>query len=273
MYEAVIPYHSKTVASNVVDGFAKFANIPVTPKQIATYLRKIAGRDTIISISRSDGVDPNTVNVSAYYDPDADEEGSRPIEVVLIFNPSDKEIIMDKSGWHEFADLLIDYFEHELIHQQQYRNRDFRRSKSYISKVKDPEIKKQQEYLGNSDEIDAYSYNLAKELVRKTSGYDNAIRMLKSISQTAITRDQAGRLLSPSLYGYFKSFNFDVRSPVLRSLLKKTYQNLQSHKKAENKKTRRAERNAEIEKQNEEFQKKQAALDKNKNTSYTTVIV
>jgi hypothetical protein len=273
MYEIAIPYHKKTVASRIAKGFDDFANRGVSPRVLMNHVKKLAGRQTIITSSKSEVVDPNTVGLNAYYDPDEDEEGEIPIEVVLVFNPDDKLVTMDRNQWREFAAELIDYLQHEMIHQYQYRSRGYQPTRAYVSKAKDAEQKKQQEYLGNPDEIEAYAHNLASELERKTKGnLDQQLRLLRNFSGTAITRDQAGRLLSPSLYGYFKDFNFDTNHPVLKSLMKKTYQYVMMKKKKTEKNTRVQHRNAEIADKERQFQERQEALDKDPRTTYTAIV-
>jgi hypothetical protein len=271
--EIALPYHQETAATKIAKSFDKFINVPVTPKQVVSHLRKIAGTSTVITTSKSDVVDANSINLNAYYDPDEDEEDEKPFELALVFNPKDKEIKMDRAGWREFASQVIDYLEHEMIHQYQYRSRDFHPNREFRSKAKDPETKKQQEYLGNSDEIEAYAYNLANELLRKTkSDYDMTLRLLSNFSRTAITKDQAGRFLSPNLYGYFKDFNFDTTHPVLKRLMKKTYQYVNLLKKNRDKKSRIDKRNSEIEKSAKEFKQRKETLDKQQGSSYTAII-
>lgn len=273
MYEIAIPYHKKTAASKIAKGFDEFADRAVSRTVILNHLRKLAGRNTIVTSSNSDVVDPNTLNINAYYDPDEDEEGEKPIEMVVVFNPADKRVTMDRNEWREFANQVIEYLQHELIHQYQYRARGFQPTRAYVSKSKNADQKKQQEYLGNTDEIEAYAHNLASELDRKTRGnLEQQLRLIGNFANTAMTRDQAGRLLTPTLYGYFKEFNFDTTHPVLKSLMKKTYQYIMMKKKTSEKKTRVQNRNAEIADKERQFQERKEALDNDPRTSYTAIV-
>lgn len=273
MYEIAIPYHKKTAASKIAKGFDEFANRAVSRTVILNHLRKLAGRNTIVTSSNSDVVDPNTLNINAYYDPDEDEDGGKPIEIVVVFNPEDKRIKMDQIEWREFANQVIEYLQHELIHQYQYRARGFQPTRAYVSRSKNPDNKAQQEYLGNSDEIEAYAHNLASELDRKTRGnIEQQLRLLRNFAGTAITKDQAGRFLSPNLYGYFKEFNFDTTHPVLKSLMKKTYQYIMMRKKDSEREKRVMHRNAEIAEKEKLFRERKEALDKDTRTSYTAIV-
>lgn len=269
----IMPYHKQTVATKIANSFDKFANTAVTPTLLINHIRKLAGKDALITLARSDNVDPNTLNINAYYDPDADENEEKPFELNIVFNTNDKNVNLDRSEWREFATQVIGALKHEMIHQNQYRNRGYLAQRSYVSRIKDPVVKRSQEYLGHPDEVDAYSHDLAHEFIRKTKGdYEQVMRLLRNFSKTAMTKDQAGRLLSPNLFSYFKDFGFDTTHPVLKNLLKKTYRNVMMLKRKEERDTRVADRNYDIEKATEAFERKQEALDKQSGSSYTAII-
>jgi hypothetical protein len=267
----MIPYHTETEATRVVRNFDRFVNVPVTPKQLVTYLRKMAGQSTVITSELSEDVDPNTITMSAFYDPEEELDDRRPFELVLIFNPNDKQVLMGKEDWQVFTEEVIEYLEHEMIHQAQYRSRGFLYNRKYLSNSKDPNIKASQEYLGHPDEIDAYSHTLASELLRKTKDYDSALRLLKNFARTAMTKDQAGRFLSTNLYAYFKDFGFNTTHPVLKKLIKKTYHNIIVQKKKQERQERINKRNEDIEKTKKEIEAKRA-LDKQEGKTYTAII-
>jgi len=271
--EITMPYHNETVATKIAKTFDKFANQPVTTTQIANHLKRLIGDTTIVSVNRTNEVDTNHIGLMAYYDPDEDEDEEKPFELVLNFNRNDKQVIMDINSWREFASQVIEFLQHEIIHQHQYRSRDFIHNKPYRSTATDPTIKQAQEYQGNPDEVEAYAHNLASELLRKTRGNtDQVLRLLRNFSNTAMSRDQAGKLLSPTLFGYFKDFGFNTQHPVLKSLMKKTYQYLMIKKKQEDRANRVTNRNNNIEKATEEFNRRRELLDKSLGSSYTTII-
>jgi dihydrofolate reductase len=87
-----------------------------------------------------------------------------------------------------------------------------------------------------------------------------------------MTRDQAGRLLSPNMFAYFKDFGFNTTHPVLKSLMKKTYQYVLLNKKKQERTNKVTKRNSDIEQQEKEFNERKEALDKQLKASYTTII-
>ena len=186
----------------------------------------------------------------------------QPFEITVVFPKDNPNVTMDKEGWREFATKVIDFLEHEMIHQAQYRSREFRPGRQYRSKHPDQHLMRSQEYLGNPDEIEAYAYNLSRELLRKTNNdYGRTMNLLKNFSKTAMTKDQAGRLLSPNLFGYFKDFGFDTTHPVLKALMKKTYQFVQQQMKQVQREARVSERNTQIEKETERVNENLKQLD------------
>ena len=176
-----IPYHGETEGDRIFRSFAKFFNREVTPKQVVSHLRKIVGPTVVITTDKSTNVDPNDLNINAYYDPDGDEMDENPFEITIVFPKDNPNVTMDKDGWREFATKIIDFLEHEMIHQAQYRSREFHPGRQYRSKHPDQSTSKIQEYLGNPDEIEAYAYNLSRELLRKTNNdYGRTINLLRN---------------------------------------------------------------------------------------------
>jgi len=108
--------------------------------------------------------------VAGLYDCELDEDGKPPIEVEIIF-PKRKETFsftqddVSKEHWGEFCVDFVNILGHEFVHLNQFRRRDFNWSRPYKSLSTKPHIKEQQEYYGNSDEIDAYAFMAAAELV------------------------------------------------------------------------------------------------------------
>jgi hypothetical protein len=266
-------YHSITVADQIVENFAKLANQDLMAAQIVRYIKRYLNKNnisTVVTVEKNQSVDIGEIILSAFYDHDADENNEIPIELVLIIHPDTTTINWNVEKWNEFAFNLIDYLEHELIHQHQYRSRDFIPNRDYNSTHSDPKVKEAQRYLGNPDEIDAYSHSLSKEIIRKSQNFDRALRLIRSFSNTAITKDQAGRLLSPALYGYIKEFEFDNKHPVIKRLMKKTYQNIILQKRNSERLERIKKRNDEIEQKKKEIEEKKN-IDKQQGLSYTAI--
>jgi hypothetical protein len=158
-------------------------------------------------------VEPQELNLNAFYDPSRDEKGKPSIELVLVTNPNDTHLILDLDLWNLFLDRLADTLAHELIHMRQARCRQFLEIEHRIRHRTD--IEDDLVYLSDPDEIDAYSYNIATELSEHRCPFD----ILKNPSGICINH-------SVNLWAYIKAFSNDLNDPSIKKLLKKVYKHL-----------------------------------------------
>jgi hypothetical protein len=202
---------------------------PISRKDIAKHLHNTLKRYGVaeVNVEVSGNVDSGDMNLNAWYDPYDDEDELDPFYIDLIFSEKDKTISFEPEGVENIKNRIIDALEHEMIHMKQYRSRDFVKQKLYKSKSKDPRVQKIKSYLGNDDEIEAFSKNIASELVRKADK-DGALELLRMANKTAQFKDEMGYLLSPNLFGYMAAWGFDSTHPVIKKLLKKVYQYIQN---------------------------------------------
>lgn len=163
--------------------------------------------------ARAFEVESNELNINAFYDPELDEKEKVSIEIILVTNPTDDFLILDKEGWNLFLNRLADSLTHELIHMQQARQRQFlyveNRARMSI------EVDEQLAYLSDLDEIDAYSHNIATELK------EHQTPLKKLIDPKQITISD-----SVNLWAYLQAFEYKTSEPVIRRLLKKVYKHL-----------------------------------------------
>ena len=120
-------------------------------------------------------------------------------------------IIIPESFWSEFKFKFSQLMQHELIHRQQSFSRDhlFDSKKYKVEKDEHGE----REYLSDSDEIDAYSHDIALEIMKfykKSSKFE----LFSKISRKK-------RLESLQIYNRaFKNTNW---TQIYKKLMKKTY--------------------------------------------------
>ena len=197
---------------------------PISRKDIAKQLHNTLKRYGVaeVGVEISDNVESGDMNMNAAYDPWDDEDELDPYRIELLFNPRDKnQIKFSAETLEEIKFRLIDALEHEMIHSLQYQKRDFKQQRGYRGKDRE------QEYLGNQDEIEAFAKNISSELLRHADK-DKATDMLRSATSTTELRDKLGNLLSPNLVGYLRAYDFNTRHPVIRKLLKKVYNYIQN---------------------------------------------
>lgn len=164
----------------------------------------------------ADEVDQGDMNMNACYDPGRDEDGLSCIEITLVYSPFDEFIIFDEDGFNSLTNRLADAVAHEQIHRHQYRSRDWLDTDDMPEGDDDIEIA--QYYLSSKDEIDAYSHNIANELL-DTLGLNQALTKLTNPRKIQLED-------SVNLWVYLITFGMDIKNPVIKRLLKKVYQRL-----------------------------------------------
>lgn len=155
---------------NLCSVYDSLENKVVTHKDIIRKIKKTVPFTECKIIGNSSlSLATNGFIVSGLYDCELDEEGKPPIEVEIIF-PKRKETFtfnqgdVSKEHWGEFCVDFVNILGHEFVHLNQFRRRNFGWSRPYKSNSTKPNIKEQQEYYGNSDEIDAYAFMAAAEM-------------------------------------------------------------------------------------------------------------
>ena len=198
----------------------RFVGNSVSQRQLARqtgdFLRSLGHPVSVHSGSDRD-LEKNTIVVSAEYDVDRDEMGKRLyIGITLTVNPKNtKKIKFDEVMVNSLSLDLLEALCHEYRHEHQYRTRDFDVYGDFKSTHKDIEERRQQEYLGIPDEIDAFAVNIAIRLWLLHG--DNAYAKLQECE--AIDYDS-----SPDLWGYFQAFG--AQHNVTRKLIRKIVNHL-----------------------------------------------
>lgn len=176
-----------------------------------------AGFDVSVGFSMSTKVPVGDMNMNAYYDRVADSTGDVAVSIDLIFSEDTRDVEFDTKGVGNFTARLADAIVHEMIHRTQHRNRNFLKGRRCKTVSDDPQLKAAQEYLGRPDEIEAYSHNIASELLR-VMDIDIALEFMRRFGKAIYARDERGDLLSPNLYGIMTTFEFDTSNPVIKKL-------------------------------------------------------
>ncbi len=193
---------------------------PVTFRLILTKIRKqfrLSGIDLSIRSRREKSLGMEEFYIDAYYDPDDDRNLSTPIEVNVIHN-FDSKNLWDQNQIYELLIQLYDAVVHELVHQEQSRNRNYKSTD--IDGPEEDFIK----YLKDPDEIDAYSISIAIELIRNLGRY-RAMRFLPKFSSLGKFKIK-DQYVSPNLSMYVNHFG-KTDSPTIKKLSKKVYKRLE----------------------------------------------
>jgi hypothetical protein len=189
--------------NNITHWLGRYIGQTVTPEEFSKQLHKFLNQRHQLKLSiayTEDALDFDDFTVAAFYDVWNDEEGKKAIILSLIINHplEEKSWLITSAVADELAMEIIEALVHEYQHVYQYRTRDYMLNAVYRSLEKDLELRAEQEYLGQMDEIDAYAMNIAVrfyitkdndssdlEKYRTAFGRDHWVvrRLLKKISK------------------------------------------------------------------------------------------
>jgi hypothetical protein len=206
-----------TLASLLGSITAKVVNQKLTPEQFHKILGgHIKKHIPLIITKRFDPkVIKNVMFIGGSYNSCRDQAYKSSIEVVLVYNPNDEYLKISKSKFGKICYGIADTILHELIHMRQYRRRDFKDLPDYASTAEKTEQQREQRYLGCSDEIDAYGFNIACELLSKfNKDVKEVINHLDVNQKSVRTRVDSWRM-------YLKAFDHDHNHIIIKRLKKK----------------------------------------------------
>lgn len=177
---------------------------PVIMKKIKS---AVPFKECVIFSVETMSLPPGKFNVSGLYDPDQDEQGKPPITIEIAFPKKHKfqfdELHLHREHWAELCIDLASTLGHEFIHLNQFRKRNFNWPKIFKSKNKNLKIKEMQEYYGDKDELEAYAFMAAVELI------------LDRIYES-------GNVVDPESTAVYKIYTtaFGLEDPVVKKLVK-----------------------------------------------------
>jgi hypothetical protein len=180
-------------------------NIEDFRKLIKKMFRKYRVKVNIIPVFQDMGV--NLLTFGGGYDEEKDT-----IDLdFFVTDSKDDTVVLPECYWSEFSFKVSQLLKHELIHRQQAYSRDriFESRKYKVEK----DASGDREYLSDSDEIDAYSHDIAMEIIKYYKNNDKN-KVFSKMSQMTY-------LESFILYkNAFKNSNWNR---IYKKLVKKTY--------------------------------------------------
>lgn len=160
-------------------------------------------------------VEKGIIFVGGMYYSDLDEEGKRSIEINFIYNSKKDTYIVDSRRLWRLSLCFADTLLHEIIHMRQYRRRNFKDLPAYSSTAEKLEKAEEQNYLGCSDEIDAYGFNIACELTEKFKGNKKLIvKYLNENQKNKRRKSNCWRM-------YLSAFDHNHNHEIIKKLKKK----------------------------------------------------
>lgn len=174
--------------TKLTDLYEKFNGKQLTGSQIVKQInRSIPFTECRVIKQHSLSVSSNKFEVSGMYDPEVDEQNKPPITIELLMPHGKKSFYFDESEvsfdhWHEMCVDIANVLGHEYVHLYQSRRRNFNECRPFISKSTNLGFRENQEYYGNSDEIDAYAFTAACNLVYESVLFCKPVKVKKSLT-------------------------------------------------------------------------------------------
>jgi len=176
---------------------------------------KLHNFDIAIKSKKDKTLDPDKWYVMAYYDSENDYNMDTAIEVIVYHNLKGDEPF----GTHQVTSFLTEIFDatvHEFRHQYQSMRRDHNQYGEHFDTPYEL-------YLADVDEMDAYAFSIAIELLR-TMDAERAKKRMGRISVLSKMRTGA-QFSSPQLRAYISHFGLNN---LTKKLSKKIYHHLET---------------------------------------------
>jgi hypothetical protein len=193
-------------------------NKSLSPLQVADKVRTLFRFFEIplnVRCSYSKKTDKNAAWVGGLYDSVADKKNKQAITVVMQFNTRHSNVKLSEINLKRMSFRIADTIMHEVIHMRQYRRRSYKDIPGYQSTAHRGIQRKQQIYLGHDDEIDAYAFNTACQLMdRFARDKQKIVNYLNSDLYDQRRKKDVYRM-------YLHTFDYDHGHRVIRKLKKK----------------------------------------------------
>jgi len=176
---------------------------------------KLYDFDIAIKSKKDKDLDPDKWYVMAYYDSENDYNSETAIEVIVYHNLKGDEPF----GLHQVTSFLTEIFDatvHEFRHQYQSMRRDHNQYGEHFDTP-------YERYLADDDELDAYAFSIAIELLR-TMDAERAKKRMGRISVLSKMRTGT-QYSSPQLKAYIGHFGLNT---LTKKLSKKIYYHLET---------------------------------------------
>ncbi len=173
-----------------------------------------------VRLDRSPKNDKGYVYVGGTYYSDYDRNWhTRHIEIIFSYSTDQKYFTLSRHRWLRICSLFADTMLHEIIHCRQYRSRNFKRIPGYESTAYYARDRKEQEYYGDTDEMGAFSFNIACDLYERFGDdFDSAAKYLDS--------NQYRRHKRSSFYKYMATFEHNHNHPIIKRIKRKVISQL-----------------------------------------------
>jgi hypothetical protein len=195
----------------------------LTPDQIHRLITRHVKRLLPVKIKKH--IDAKILERHIYmggvYYSEPDSKGKPAIEVNFSYHPFDEHLKMTDYRWKRMSLRFADVMLHEIIHMRQFRARGFKELPGYQSTAESAKYRKNQQYYGDRDEMGAFAFNIACEMIDRF-GYEPAT--IKRYMDT----NGAKRHKNSWWYSYLHYFEFDHNHKIILRMKRKILTQLEN---------------------------------------------
>jgi hypothetical protein len=191
---------------------------PLTPVEFTKKVRRLLRFFKIpvhVRTSFNTNTTKNAVWVGGSYFCVPDAIGKTSITILLQFNSLNKKITITENFFRRMCYSVADTVLHEIIHMRQYRRRNFKNIPGFLSTANSGKKRAEQDYLGHDDEIDAYAFNIACQLIDRFK--DDTTQMINYLNSDLDDK----RRKKSSYRMYLDAFDHNHKHTVIKKLKKK----------------------------------------------------
>lgn len=163
-----------------------------------------------------DDISENRVAIGGLFESYADKKKKKSITLVLHYKSKKTTILLNSQNLQKFSAEIADTILHEIIHLRQYRRRNYKEIQGFQSHAESRKKQLEQEYLGHTDEIDAYAFNISCELTDIFHGSKKEI-----ISYINKNKLNDNRLKKTTYRMYLKAFDYNHSHCIIKKLKKR----------------------------------------------------
>lgn len=166
-------------------------------------------------------IEQGWIYTGGWYHSSEDKKGRPAITIEYSYHPFDETIKLTEYRWRRLAVRFADTMLHEIIHMRQYRARNFKDIPGYQSTAASAKSRKSQEYYGDRDEMGAFAFNLACELVDRFGYNPTEIKQF-------LDSNKAKRLKNCWWHSYLKTFDWNHNHKIIRRMKQKVMRQLEN---------------------------------------------
>lgn len=152
----------------------------------------------------------NNIKIGGCYFYELDRNDKKSIQLTIHYSAIKNNVELTSKKLYNIAYCIANILMHEIIHMKQFRSRNFKLIKNYVSKSNKESLRLDQEYYGHNDEIDAWAFVIACELYDNIGHYNKIIHIVTKLKYSTKNSDTFSE--------YLKIFKND---PIVINKLKK----------------------------------------------------